>query len=202
MCILVLSDSHGERLLLSKVLNGWGSAVDLVVFCGDGVSDIMSVATSIKVPILCVRGNNDYSTTKPRDIIFNTQNIAIAQESKSGASNHKIFITHGDRYGVRYGCDTLNTAATSNGCDIVLFGHTHNPFEARVRALADDANSQKGAGTCKSYVYIMNPGSLGYPRYGGRPSFALLNITDDAVYSSFYEWREGSFSPFSPQPFY
>lgn len=168
--ILVISDSHGANILMQRVLSEWARRVDLIVFCGDGCSDITTnIATlDIKTPCIKVRGNNDWETNIPHDTMFT-------------CDGHKIFVTHGNRYSVYHTPKILCEAARLNDCDIVLYGHTHIPLESYDKGL-----------------YIMNPGSLGYPRYGNKPSFALLQITHDAVYSSFFEWSQKSFTAFTP----
>ena len=39
-----------------------------------------------------------------------------------------IFVTHGHRYGVKSGLDTLASAAAAKGAQVACFGHTHKPF--------------------------------------------------------------------------
>lgn len=175
--ILVLSDTHGATNLLEKVLNLWEKKCCAIIFLGDGASDIKSSPrySEIKDKTFLVRGNNDWDGTLKRECILNI-------------NSHKIFFTHGNYYGVYHTMSLLSDAAKKNNCDIALFGHTHIPCE----------EFQKG-------LYLMNPGSLGYPRYGQKPSFALLQISQDAVYSTFFQWintnNGGEFTQWTPVSF-
>ena len=60
-------------------------------------------------------------------------------------------MTHGHTYHVKYGLSELKMSARSAKADILLYGHTHDPYTEY-----DDG------------LYIMNPGAvLGYPsEYG------------------------------------
>ncbi len=75
----------------------------------------------------------------------------------------KIFLTHGDLYGVKYGTERLGYAAEERGADIVLFGHTHIPHEEYISAQ-------------KPY-YLFNPGSISSPSY----SYGIITLTESTV---------------------
>ena len=61
-----------------------------------------------------------------------------------------MFLTHGHRYQVNFGLQTLEEAARLRGADIAMYGHTHVPM----------INQGKD-------VTILNPGSLTLPRQDG-----------------------------------
>ena len=65
--------------------------------------------------------------------------------------NYRVFITHGNYYGVSIGTSRLQEEALSRKAQIVMYGHTHRP-EVDIQ---DD-------------ITILNPGSLSYPRQWGR----------------------------------
>ena len=75
-------------------------------------------------------------------------------------AGHRLLLTHGHRFGAKGGTGGLIAAARAEGCDIVLFGHTHLPLESYVPEYG---------------MYLFNPGSLGHPREGV-PSFGLLML--------------------------
>ena len=56
--LVVISDVHHDLERLERLIPVINSA-DYLIFCGDGVGDIMRERGRITVPILCVRGNND-----------------------------------------------------------------------------------------------------------------------------------------------
>ena len=60
------------------------------------------------------------------------------------------------------GPEQLKREALARGCDIAMFGHTHKPYLKR----SED-------------IIVLNPGSLSFPRQGGRqPSYIVMEITD------------------------
>ena len=69
-------------------------------------------------------------------------------------------MTHGHYYGVSMDVYGVVDEARSRGCEIVMFGHTHKP-------MAEQRNG----------IWVINPGSLSYPRQEGRmPSYAVMEI--------------------------
>ena len=63
--------------------------------------------------------------------------------------NAKIYATHGFVEKVKFGPYGLEEAARENGCNLVLFGHTHQPTNYY-----------------KDGIYYFNPGSLRDGFYG------------------------------------
>ena len=72
---------------------------------------------------------------------------------------------HGHRYGVKGGLGSLIASAMRKGCDIALFGHTHEPYEEYLPEYR---------------LWLFNPGSIAEPSHGD-PSFGLLTLTPDNV---------------------
>ena len=97
-----------------------------------------------------VMGNNDWFSNLPVEIQVNID-------------DYRAFITHGHNYGVSLGLEGIYAEALSRGVDIVLFGHTHRPVAEK-----------------RGNLWIVNPGSLTYPRQMGRkPSYAMLTINEE-----------------------
>ena len=105
MNILIMSDSHGND---EKVIELTQKYPDyLVIHLGDrGFS-----ADIIKNDKILVDGNCDFNLYKKIEYLE--------------YNNHKILITHGDLFDVKYGYLKLKLKALEDKCDIVLFGHTH-----------------------------------------------------------------------------
>ena len=75
---------------------------------------------------------------------------------------YRIFCCHGHTLGVQDGLNDLVATAKKNRCNIALFGHTH-----LYRTEAIDG------------VYVMNPGSLDSPRNRNKPTFGIIELTED-----------------------
>lgn len=154
MKIVVLSDSHGYPARLCRVLSMHRDA-DLVCFLGDGLSDLAGLEARYDIPIYAVRGNCDgfgLSDATPEQRVIERE-------------GHRLLLTHGHRLGAKGGDGGLIASAKSEGCDIVLFGHTHLPRETYVPEFG---------------IYLFNPGSIGHPREGA-PSYGLLMLSGGNV---------------------
>lgn len=158
MNILVLSDSHSNRSAIEEVIERQIKKPDAVIFLGDGLRDIMG-ADIDDVPVHRVAGNCDECTPFYFLNPYTEQNLIIGDKC--------IFFTHGHKYGVKSTLSPLLSEGVRRGADIILFGHTHIPYEYVLRS-----DNDYGIKTDKD-VYVMNPGSIGdYPHSFG-------NITID-----------------------
>lgn len=113
MKILVISDTHRQ---INKVITVLHSIPDItnVIHLGDLVRDAEDIQEHFPDKIYHkIQGNNDmFSFAKP-DMMLSL-------------CGHNIFATHGHAYGVRGGVTLLAKRAADMGCDLALFGHTHN----------------------------------------------------------------------------
>ncbi len=149
MKILVISDTHGDIRRLKQVLEAEGP-VDQVLHCGDVCMEMRRLEEVCGCTVNAVAGNMDFSGTLPYERILELE-------------GHRIFITHGNRYGVNFTLGRLADAARELGADIALYGHTHVP-------LIEDYED----------LLILNPGSLSYPRQGDRRcSYGILELTQE-----------------------
>lgn len=192
--ILVISDTHGAKEYLTLIIEQFGPNVDAVIFTGDGIYDLIYVmekghkyrdAAKWLPPVIAfVRGNNDPSFASAD---FN-ETITVPSKVLLKAGNRNILVTHGHNESVYYDISTLEQCAATYNANTVLYGHTHVPFEILTRK-----------------AYIMNPGSIGYPRNHSKPGFAILEISEKAVYSIFYKIEfdpDIHFTPYHPEIFY
>jgi putative phosphoesterase len=128
---------------------------EVVFFLGDGLLDIENIAVDFPaVMFYRVRGNCDFggafSDVKKTDILT--------------LLGKRILLTHGDLYGVKGGVGGIISLGRKNGCDLVLFGHTHIPYEYY--------DSESG-------TYLFNPGSIS-ESYSGR-SFGVITVTEKDI---------------------
>ena len=106
--LLVLSDSHGGRAAIERVLLKENANIDALVFLGDGLRDLEQALTPYpRLRAYSVAGNCDYGALEPMD------GLAAFDQTI-------VFYTHGHMYGVKYDLDTLTDAAAARGA-VFLF---------------------------------------------------------------------------------
>lgn len=146
MKILVVSDSHGFEGNLRKVIERV-EPIDMLIHLGDFESGEDRIKKMVNCEVHMVPGNNDYAPHLDRDKV-----VSIA--------SHRIFLTHGHKYGVYYGLYGLYDKAKENNCDVVLYGHTHIP---KINYMDD--------------ITFVNPGSISLPRHNyTQPTFLIMEI--------------------------
>lgn len=137
MLVAVISDTHRIKKYIN-VAKEYIKSADVLIHLGDNTEDIEELTIGFKGKIYGVRGNCDFTNKYPKENIIELQ-------------GKRIFITHGDLYGVKYGLNNLYYRAKEVEADIVLFGHTHEQL-----ILNEDG------------IIFMNPGSISLPRLRGR----------------------------------
>lgn len=153
MKILIVSDTHGYNGNFYKVIEK-ESDIDYLFHAGDLCGSEDEIRFSVKCPVVMVAGNNDYSFSLSKELDFELNGF-------------RFFLTHGYREHVYFGTDRLVYKAAEKGANVVIFGHTHVP----VIQYDEDYD-----------MWIINPGSLTYPRQSCRqPSYIVLEIIDDEL---------------------
>ena len=145
--ILVMSDSHGSVVSALRAIDK-EKPIDLLIHLGDVQGHDQELQTAAGCPCYFVRGNCDYDNNLPSFTVFHI-------------GTHKVFAAHGHRYHVDYGTEHLEMTALQNGCDIVMYGHTHVP---------DLREKEK--------ITILNPGSITHPRQTN-PAKTYVIMTHD-----------------------
>ena len=121
--------------------------IDMLIHCGDTEGMEDEILQMAGVPGRIVSGNNDFFTSLPRE-----EEFTIGQ--------YYAWLCHGHNYGVSMGYEMLLEEAQARQADIVFFGHTHRPCVMKKRG-----------------IWLVNPGSLSYPRQEGRKkSYVLMEI--------------------------
>ena len=152
MKILVLSDSHGVTKLMSDVVAKHAPHVACTLFLGDYLRDIEKVSGNFpKMAFHVVPGNCDFYSELPRELTVEL-------------GGKKVWMTHGDRFGVKSGNGRIESAAAARGADICLFGHSHMPITYE-----------------KNGILFLNPGSITEPRGPRGRSYAVIEILSNAV---------------------
>ncbi|WP_026486712.1 metallophosphoesterase [Caldanaerobius polysaccharolyticus] len=151
MKIGVISDTH-RMLSLAKEAIRQMSPVDLVLHLGDNYTDAIALAKAFPdIKFEYVMGNCDFGYGDNTEKLLNI-------------CGKKIFMTHGHRYGVKYGYKELYERAKELNADVALFGHTHCPLMERI-----------------GNVHIINPGSVSMPRCGAHKTCAVLFIDEKKI---------------------
>ncbi len=145
--ILIVSDSHGRCNYLEHAYQRV-KPVDMLIHLGDLEGDEEYIQALVDCETVMVSGNNDYFSGLPRECMIDI-------------GGYHVMLTHGHRYGVNYGTETIKQIARENGANIVMFGHTHRP-------LIDLKDSS---------IWAVNPGSITQPRQEERiPTFLIMEI--------------------------
>lgn len=122
---------------------------DMLVHCGDIEGAEYMYSRTVDCPMHMITGNNDFFSMLP-------------PEKEFRIGDHKVFLTHGHAYRVSVGYEMLRQEGIVHDADIVMFGHIHRPVV-----------------DCVGGVWLINPGSLSYPRQEGRrPSYIVMNAED------------------------
>lgn len=121
--------------------------VDAMIHCGDVEGEEDYLAALADCPSYIVTGNNDFFSDLPYEL-----------EEEFGG--YHFLITHGHYLGASIGYEGLWDEGQARNVDVVAFGHTHKPVVLE-----------------KNGRYLVNPGSLSYPRQRGRrPTYMIMEI--------------------------
>ena len=150
MTFLIVSDTHGryERL---KELCQKHKRVDALIFLGDGLTDIDRAGVKdFGFTVFSVRGNWDsgmgtITAMKSKDEITHT------------FEGVKFYALHGHTKNVKGGLTNAIYAAEAQDADVLLYGHTHEPFYTYL---------SNGEYNLSKPMHVFNPGSLANYNYG------------------------------------
>ena len=138
----LISDTHGH---VPHAAHAALADVDCILHAGDvGPMDVIT-ELEIIAPVRAVLGNTDYDISLPETRLeeFLGQTILI----------HHIV-------DVDYPSQIVQKLVKSEAPNIVVFGHTHVPFDEQ-----------------RDGIWYMNPGSASRPRDGSAPSVAILDFS-------------------------
>ncbi len=147
MKVGVLGDTHGKIEKAEKAIEQMGD-IELLLHTGDHYADALALENSSGIKVKGVVGNCDGFAPGPVEELFEIQGVTI-------------YLTHGHLFGVKYGLTKLKTKARELGAQIVIFGHTHLPYQDK-----------------KDDILFLNPGSITFPRFSGEHSFAIVDFQE------------------------
>ena len=164
LTLLVASDTHGRADRLVEACRRADPAA--VIFLGDGLRDLTYLPPNI--PVYAVRGNCDWSESA------DAPTVRVVE-----MGGYRLYLTHGHLHGVKLQLDSAIAAAVAADADVLLYGHTHVPFEKTLHT-----GTQIAGGVLQKPLLVLCPGSLGHPA-DGAPSFATLTLADGGVLAGF-----------------
>lgn len=145
MKIAVFSDSHRHTSGMTNAV--FAEKPDVIIHLGDHDTDAAELQREFPaIPIIIVSGNCDLPPMAEPRII-----------TRLGGKT--IFAAHGHTYNVKFGYDHIINTAMTAGADILLFGHTHIPYEEE-----------------RDGLIIINPGAIGYGM-----TYEIIEIEDGNV---------------------
>jgi phosphodiesterase family protein len=148
----IVSDSHGNTDVFEDMLAVPGAAeAELWLHAGDFAPDADVLEEMSGRRVARVLGNCDFFVDGVHD------------ETVVEVAGHRIFLTHGHLFNVRFDTAMLAAAARETGADIAVYGHTHIALEEY------------------GDVTVLNPGSIARPRDERRGSFMLVELNAGEV---------------------
>ena len=145
--IFIVSDTHNDINSLDQALQAEKDAA-YIFHAGDHAKDIRAI-DSYHNDIYAVRGNCDGKYSLEKD----TQMISIGKT--------RFMLTHGHKYGVKFGLGELILEGKKRKADAIIFGHTH-------KAVCENIDG----------ILFVNPGSLSSARSQIR-TYAMIIMDDD-----------------------
>lgn len=144
MKAVIVSDSHGRFGGIQDVIEK-EAPFDVFLHAGDIQGGSGRIEEWAGCPVYVVKGNCDWNGDYPQEIMV-------------PFGSHRVFLTHGHRYGVKTDHRTLAMAAKESGADVAIHGHSHIPA----------VNEAYG-------VIVLCPGSISEPRQQNRrPTYLVL----------------------------
>lgn len=162
--ILIFSDSHGAVHSMRRVIESHQGATH-ILFCGDGLCDIDALEKEFPSRVfLSVRGNCDGFLSA----------FDVPTERVIELCGLRILMMHGHTHGVKGSYGVAASHAAKENADILLFGHTHIPYEGWLTV-----NEKR--------IHLFNPGSIGKSERG-KHCYGVLTVRENG-----YLFSHGSF---------
>ena len=148
MRIGIMGDTHGDILSIQQAVSAAGP-VEFWLHTGDFYRDSLIIAAISSVSVIAVTGNCDGRTEAKPDEFVEVAGL-------------RLWLTHGHRYGVKTDLSELREWALRYEADVVVFGHTHQPFIGN-----------------ESGLLFFNPGSPAMPRRGRSRTCGVLELISE-----------------------
>lgn len=167
MILAVISDSHGRcgrisDFLARQELLPVSERPTMLLHLGDGALDCERVTFPDGVCSLAVRGNCDgvFAADYP------TERVA-------SLAGFRIVMMHGHTFGVKSGLVSAMAYALQEEADLLLYGHTHEPF-----AKTFEAGTTLFGMPIPKPLCVFNPGAL------CEGSFGIVRLSNEGILMS------------------
>ncbi|MGX4645293.1 YfcE family phosphodiesterase [Holzapfeliella sp. JNUCC 80] len=162
--VLIMSDTHGQTTLMQEVIKRHQTEVDKIIHAGDGQFTSSDDITNV----IAVHGNM-------------AEELKLPDEETIQIDDTGLLLCHGHlEDNIAYNPMRLQFKGLERQTNILVFGHTHQPFVSYF----DD-------------LLLLNPGSLSKSRdlrLKASGTYAILTITTAQYQINFYD-QEGRLLP-------
>lgn len=110
-------------------------------------------------PVIAVKGNADI--------------LKLPEEEILNIRDKRVLVIHGHNF-LTLDTQNLLYKGLEEEADIVIFGHTHRPYYAKLKYMGKE-------------ITLLNPGSPTLPRMS-EPTFAILNIGESVEVKFYNVW--------------
>lgn len=158
MLIAIIGDTHGQIETISKELEQ-SDKPDYLFCTGDYYLDGKKLASRLGVEFIGVRGNCDFNRKGGLEEIIELAGC-------------RFYLSHGHRYKVKSGLNSIYYRGLEIEADAVIFGHTHRPY-------------------CEKHgeMWLINPGSPNKSRAGSQGSYARLQVDEGSICPEIIKWQ-------------
>ena len=141
--LIIISDTHGNYRAVESLLPRIAEN-DYIVHLGDGAVDMREVRTQYPEKVYACSGNCDFFSPIPEEGILEVECV-------------RIFYCHGHKYRVKSELTRLAQAAKEKGCDIALYGHTHQADITEIDGvtLINPGSFKRSVENGGSYCYLV-----------------------------------------------
>ena len=143
MKILVFSDSHTDVAAMLKAAGR--EKADVIFHLGDHLNDALELQKQVDIPVYYVAGNTDEAAEDLYEKF-----LTIGGKCFLLIHGHQLQLIGKDI--VSQSLDDIFAYAKKGGADIILFGHTHEPFMRGI--YKDEGNNHF------TRKWLFNPGSI------------------------------------------
>jgi putative phosphoesterase len=141
--IIVVSDTHGGKKGLEKI-KSLVAENDYIIHLGDGAMDMREIMEEYPDKVYLCAGSCDFFSPLPTEGELETERL-------------KIFYCHGHKYSVKSHLYALAREAKNRGCEIALYGHTHQALITELDGvtLINPGTLRHAVGQGGSYCYLI-----------------------------------------------